>query len=94
MRECCRASLTQPGRAKVAKIAMSSAPPASRAVTAAVGLQPASMRALANGPDEPNASAEPTANSRPSRNWFPDVVESTWVGLVAVAIGTPPQGMS
>ena len=28
-------------------------------MTAAVGLQPASISALANGPEEPNAKAEP-----------------------------------
>ena len=39
-------------------MAISSAPPASRAVTAAVGLQPASISDLANGPEEPKAKAE------------------------------------
>ena len=39
----------------VANTAMARAPPASRAVTAAVGLQPASISDLASGPDMPNA---------------------------------------
>ena len=42
-----------PGLTMVAKTAITSAPPAIRAVTAAVGLQPASISALANGPDMP-----------------------------------------
>ena len=60
-------SRNQSGFAIVAKMAISSAPPASRAVTAAVGLQPASISDLANGPEEPKAKAEATANSKPSR---------------------------
>ena len=53
----------------VAKTAITSAPPASRAITAAVGLQPASISDLANGPEEPNANAEPTARTSPSLKW-------------------------
>ena len=53
----------------VAKTAMTSAPPASRAVTAAVGDQPASISDLAKGPDMPKVNADPMANSRPSRKW-------------------------
>ena len=37
------------------------------AVTAAVGLQPASISDFAKGPDMPKVNADPTANSRPSR---------------------------
>src|SRR5262249_17657727 len=64
---CRSASRIQSGLTTVAKIAIASAPPASRAMTAAVGLQPASISDLANGPDEPKAKAEATANRRPSR---------------------------
>ena len=67
--ECCSASRNQSGLTMVAKMAITSAPPAILAVTAAVGLQPASISALANGPEEPKAKAEPTANNRPSRKW-------------------------
>ena len=48
-------------------MAITNAPPAIRAVTAAVGVQPASISALASGPDSPKVKAEPTANNRPSR---------------------------
>ena len=65
-----RASRSQPGRAMVATTASTSAPPASRAVTAAVGDQPASISDFASGPDIPNAKAEPPASSSPSWNWF------------------------
>ncbi|GAA2569106.1 hypothetical protein GCM10010409_52880 [Mycolicibacterium diernhoferi] len=51
---------------------MATAPPASRAVTAAVGVQPASMSAFANGPDRPKANADVMANSSPSWNRFVD----------------------
>ena len=61
------ASPTHPGRTIVANTAITRAPPARRATTAAVGLQPASISALANGPDDPNANADPTASIRPSR---------------------------
>src|SRR5262245_3713589 len=53
----------------VAKMAITSAPPAMRAVTAAVGLQPASINALASGPDSANDRAELTAKNMPSRKW-------------------------
>src|SRR5882724_10231831 len=66
---CCRASRNQSGLTMAAKMAISSAPPASRAVTAAVGLQPASINDLAKGPEDPKAKAEPTASNRPSRKW-------------------------
>jgi hypothetical protein len=66
----------------VAKTAIKIAPPASRAVTAAVALQPASISDFANGPDDPNVNAEATANNRPSRKW-------STVGWV-VAMGAPP----
>ena len=53
----------------VANSAIASAPPANRAVTAAVGLQPASISDLARGPDNPKLNAEAIANSSPSRKW-------------------------
>ena len=64
----------------VAKTAITSAPPAIRAVTAAVGLQPASISALANGPDIPNDRAELTANTRPSRKWSTPLL--SWVAVI------------
>ncbi len=64
-----RASRIQSGLTMVAKTAITSAPPASRAVTAAVGDQPATISDLAKGPDMPKVNAEPIANSRPSRKW-------------------------
>ena len=66
------ASPTHPGRTTVANTAITRAPPASRAMTAAVGLQPASISALANGPDDPNANAEPTAKHQTE----PEVLDS------------------
>ena len=66
----------------VAKITITSAPPASRAVTAAVGLQPASISDLANGPDMPNVKAEPTANNRPSRKWSTAARWFSWVAVM------------
>ena len=51
----------------MANTAITTAPPASRAMTAAVGLQPASINALAKGPDMPKLSAEASANAMPSR---------------------------
>ena len=51
----------------MAASAITSAPPANRAVTAALGVQPAAISALAKGPDMPNVSADPTANAMPSR---------------------------
>ena len=66
----------------VAKTAIAMAPPASRAVTAAVGLQPASISDLPRGPDMPKANAEPMANSMPTRKWSAagrtSVVAVTW----------------
>ncbi len=64
---CCRASRNQSGLTMVAKMAITTAPSAIRAVTAAVGVQPASISDLASGPDIPKVKAEPTANTRPSR---------------------------
>ncbi len=69
-RACRRASRIQSGLTMVATITMTSAPPASRAVTAAVGDQPATISDLAKGPDMPNVNADPTANNRPSRKWL------------------------
>ena len=89
MRTWPRASRTQPGWTTVANTAMASAPPASRAVTAAVGLQPAVIRALANGPEQPKANAEPIANSRPAlkwRAWSPRVETITAIGRTSTVL--------
>src|SRR3954452_997707 len=79
--ECWMASRTQPGLMMLATIAITIAPPAIRAVTAAVGVQPASISALANGPERPNVKADRTANRRPSRKWstpLSSLVAVTW----------------
>jgi hypothetical protein len=64
----------------LANTAMTRAPQASLAVTAAVGLQPVSINVFARGPDMPNAKADATANSNPSRKWSTAgfVVALTW----------------
>ena len=61
------AGLAEPARSDDAS---TSAPPASRAVTAAVGDQPAVISDFASGPDIPKAKADPPARSSPSRNWL------------------------
>src|SRR6476469_2107628 len=66
---CAKASRNQSGFITVANSAINNAPPANRAVTAAVGLQPASISDLPRGPDNPNVKADPTANSSPRRKW-------------------------
>ena len=62
---CRRASAIHPGRSTVATTASAIAPPANRAMTAAVGVQPASISALANGPESPKVSAEVSAKASP-----------------------------
>ncbi len=61
-------------------MAIASAPTAMRAVTAPVGLQPASISDLASGPDMPKLNAEPIANSRPSRKWSTPLL--SWVAVM------------
>ena len=75
VRACARACCSQSGLTMVATIASTSAPPASRAVTAAVGDHPATISDLASGPDMPKLRAEPVANSRPIRKVSILVVE-------------------
>lgn len=48
---------------------MMSAPPVSRATTAAVGLQPASIRDLPRAPAIPKVKADATAKIMPVRKW-------------------------
>ena len=69
MRACSRACRNHPGLISVAATASTSAPPASRASTAAVGDHPASISDFARGPDMPKVSAEAAANSIPRRKW-------------------------
>ena len=88
MRQCDSASRTQPRRTTVANTAITKAPPASRAVTAAVGLQPATISDLPSGPDIPKASAEPTAKASPARNRCEELraVRSVVVARVAAMV--------
>ena len=81
VRACALASCTQSGLRKLATIASTTAPPASRAVTAAFGDQPASISDFAMGPDIPKVKADPIANTRPRRKFF-------WPAAVGVVVTT------
>src|SRR5258705_10987432 len=61
------ASRGQPRCTIVANSAIARAPPAIRAVAAAMGVQPAAIRAFANGPEVPKVTAEATAKAIPNR---------------------------
>src|SRR5271165_4065511 len=59
------ASPSHPRWTIVANSAITRAPPTSRAVTAAMGVQPASINGFANGPDIAKLKAEPIALATP-----------------------------
>ena len=78
-----RSKRHRPRSDRIAGTSSTSAATQTRAVTAAPGLQPASMRPRAQPPDMPNANAAPTASGSPNRTALgcapPRVVSSATV---------------